>query len=440
MLRTTSLLQAAVVAALILLPSLRAQDFFNGGVTARTASSAGIYVPSAAGALDSLSLNPAGLAGIRGPVLDVSAEGLLARGSFSNAANVNSPMRFNAGAIPSGAFGLPVGNSRWSIAAGFVPDLLSTSKWQFQDAPGAAGATYGRQNEKSAILAFRIPVGVAYRVNSRLSIGVTASAISNSNTLIMPYVFQSQPVVKGLKTLLDLHTTGLGWNTSFGVIAKPSKRVELAASYRTVSSITSTGNASGSLSAQFAALGLAASPDFTYRAQVKVQLPAAALVSASWQTQPRLRLSVSTSWTGWNSSFHDLPVSLSKGTNAVVNSLLASSSLQDTVPLDWKDQISFRAAAERSITEHLSISGGFVHATNPVPNSTLSPLTAAIMSNGLSTGFGYILGRSRIDLAYQYNLNNKESVGTSALLAGEFNNSQVKIGTQALVISTSFHF
>ena len=439
MLRTSAFYKCVSLATLLVVPGLYAQDFFNGGVSARTAASGGIYVPGTASALDSLSLNPAGLANVTGPVLDFSAEGLLARGSFSNLVNSNSPMRFNAGAIPSGAFGMPLG-SRWSVAAGFVPDLLSSSKWQFQDAPGVAGASYGRTNEKSAILAFRIPVGVAYRVNSRLSVGATVSAIYNSNTLVMPYVFQSQPVVKGLKTLLDLHTTGVGWNTSFGVVAKPSRRLELAASYRTVSSITSTGNASGTLSAQFAALGLTASPTYAYRAQVKVQLPAAALVSASWQARPLLRFSVQSSWTGWRSSFHDLPVSLSSGTNAVVNSLLDSSSLKDTIPLSWKDQLSFRAGMERRLTERVSLSGGFVHANDPVPSSTLSPLTAAIMSNGLATGVGYGLRRARFDLAYQANLTHHQSVGTSGLLAGEFSSSLVKVGTQALTLSTSFHF
>lgn len=422
------------------LPSLHAQDFFNNGVSARTAASAGIYVPSTGSAADALSINPAGLTSLSGPVVDFSAVGVLARGSFSNSTNTDSPMRPNAGATLFGAFGTPIGRSRWSIAGGFLPDLLSSSKWQFRDAPGVGGADYGFQHERSAILAFRVPFGVAYRVNSRLSVGATVSGIYNSNTLVMPYVFQSHPALKGLKTLLDLHTTGMGWNTSFGVVTKPSSKVELSASYRTKSSITSSGNASGNLGAQFTALGIPFPPAFKYRAQVKVELPQAATVSASWQKSPALRLSAQSSWTGWKSSFHDLPVNLASGSNNAVNSLLNSTSLADTVPLSWKDQFSFRAAAERSLTERLSVSGGYVHATDPVPSSTLSPLTAAIMSNGLATGFGYTLGRSRFDLAYQLNFASQQSVGTSALQSGEFDNSRVKVGTQALTLSTSFHF
>lgn len=420
--------------------SVSAQDFFNGGVSARTAASGGIYTAANGSALDALALNPAGLSALGGPVLDISTMGVLARGNFSNSANNQSPMRFNAGVVPYGAFGLPVGHSRWTVAAGLLPDLLSASKWNFRDAPGTAGATYGLQRETSEILAYRIPMGISYRVNDRLALGMTVSALYNSNTLIMPYVFQSHPALKGLKTLLDLHTTGTGWNTSFGVRFSPVKRLELAGSYRTASAITSTGNASGDLYAQFAAVGLAAPSAFRYKAQVQVEIPQSALVAVNWQIRPATRLSLQSSWTGWKSSFRELPVSLSSGSNSAINGLLGSSSLADTVPLDWKNQLSWRAGVERSLTERLTISGGFVHSGNPVPSSTLSPLTAAIMKNGLSTGLGYGLGRSRLDLGYRFNFTQGQSVGQSALQAGEFTSSRVSIGSQALTLSTSFHF
>ena len=41
----------------------------------------------------------------------------------------------------------------------------------------------------------------------------------------------------------------------------------------------------------------------------------------------------------------------------------------------------------------MSIRAGFAHSNNPVPASTLSPLTAAIMTNQLSTGIGYQLNK-----------------------------------------------
>ncbi len=228
-----------------------AQEFFGGGVSARTAAQGGIYTPSSSNALDALALNPAGLTALSGPTVNLSAAGLFARGSFSNAGNSDSPMQQTEGLVPFGAFGAPLGHSRWSVGFGFMPDLLSSANWRYSDVPGTAGVSYGLQNEKSAILAFRSAAGLGFSISPNLAVGAAVSAIYNSNTLDAPYIFQSQPVLKGLKTLLDLHTSGVGWNTSFGLRAKLHRHIELGASYRTAATITSSGNATGNLSVRF---------------------------------------------------------------------------------------------------------------------------------------------------------------------------------------------
>jgi long-subunit fatty acid transport protein len=423
----------AALALFLLLPGcLAAQDFFGAGMSAQSAARAGIFTPGVDNVLDALAMNPAGLSELMSPSVNLTAMGVLARGSFRNGANPDSPMRFNGGGLPFGAAGMPLG-TRWAVAVGFLPDLLSTARWQFAD------PLYGPQHERSAILAFRVTTGLSYRVTSRISVGATFSGIYNSNTLVMPYVFQSNPALKGLKTLLDLHTTGLGRNASFGATAQVSARWTLGAMYRTTSSITSNGSASGNMGAQFAALGIPFRPDFAYRAQVAVELPQAANVTATWQATNKLRASFASGWTGWHGAFANLPVSLTGGTNADINGFLGANSIKDTVPLDWKNQFSLRGAVERSFSETWSMSGGYVHQNSPVPSSTLSPMTAAIMGDSLTTGVGYRRGRARFDVAYQISLTVTQNVGTSALLAGDFSRSQVRVGTQALTLSASLH-
>lgn len=417
--------------------ALHAQDFYGAGVSARTAARAGVYVPASDNVLDALSLNPAGLSVLSAPTLDLTATGILARGSLSNATNNNSPMRFTGGLVPFGAFGTPIGHSRWTVGFGITPDLLSSSKWQYRDSPGVGGANYGAQIETSKILAFRSSAGVSYSFSPKFAVGATLGAVYNSNTLDAPYIFQQHPVLAGLKTLLNLHTTGIGWNGSFGFLATPTRKLQVGASYRTSTDIASTGTATGNMGEQFAVLGIPFQPDFSYRAQVKVVLPQSALVSALWQASPVLRFSAQTDWTGWNNAFYHLPVTLMNGTNADINSLLNSSTIKDAVPLNWKDQFTFRGAAERSLGESFSVSGGFLHGNNPVPNSSLSPLTAAIMQNGVTAGLGYHVGRYHFDLGYGFDFTAQSNVGTSALLSGEYSNSRVKVGTQALTLSTS---
>jgi long-subunit fatty acid transport protein len=169
-------------------------------------------------------------------------------------------------------------------------------------------------------------------------------------------------------------------------------------------------------------------------------LPQSVNAGATWQLNSRWMLALQGDWVGWKSAFRALPVALTNGTNPAINGLLNSTSLNDYVPLEWKDQYSVHAGFERKVSESLSFSGGFVHANNPVPGSTLSPLTAAIMTNQITTGFGYSHGRAHYAIAYAIDPTTRESVGQSALLSGEYSNSTVRAGIQTITASSSWRF
>jgi long-subunit fatty acid transport protein len=318
---------------------------------------------------------------------------------------------------------------------------MTVADWDYFDAPGVGGASYGLQRHKSAILATRSAAGFGIYLNPRLSVGGTVGAVYNSNTLQAPYVFQSHPALQGLKTLLDLHTTGIGWNSSLGVLARPSDKVHIGVAWKSRTVIESEGDASGNAGVQFAAIGLGgAQPDFHYSAKVRNVLPQSVLVNFLWQADSRWLIGFQTNWINWGNAFVNLPVSLSNGTNPDINGLLQSDAIVDAVPLNWKNQASFRFGVERSLTENASWRAGFAHSTNPVPESTLLPLTAAIMADQLSTGIGYRIGRSRFDLAYSFGLAAESNVGNSSILSGEYDNSRVRVGMQSLTLNTSFHF
>ena len=438
--KITSMKIIAITLLCAALPlSVAGQTFYGTGVSAETSGRAGILVPSADNPADSLLLNPAGLTSLNGPVVELSVIGVMARGSFSNAANTNSSMSPNNGFVPYFAVGTPLSkSSKWTVAFGVAPDLLSASKWHYNDAPGFGGANYGAQNEKSEILAFRSSAGLAYKLSPKLSLGATFGVIYNANTLDAPYIFQSNSDLAGLKTLLNLHTSGLGYDSSFGITAQPNRRLEFGGSYRTSSSITSSGSASGNMGAQFTALGIPFQPAFAYRAQVHIQLPQSALVSVSWRATPATRISYQNDWTGWHGSFRNLPVTLTKGNNPDINSFLGSDGLNDMVPLSWKDQFTFRGSIDHELGESFSVRAGFLHSNSPVPDSTISPLTAAIMQNSIATGAGYRTGRWTFNVSYTFGFTAEAQVGSSLLLYDEYTNSRAKIGTQSVTFTTAF--
>ena len=70
----------------------------------------------------------------------------------------------------------------------------------------------------------------------------------------------------------------------------------------------------------------------------------------------------------------------------------------------------------------------------------VSLVTAAIMSNQISTGFAYQPGRSKWEISYSFHPTAEQHVDQSSLLSGEYNNSTVHVGTQSLTVGYSFRF
>jgi len=120
--------------------------------------------------------------------------------------------------------------------------------------------------------------------------------------------------------------------------------------------------------------------------------------------------------------------------------LLQSTSLDDSVPLYWRNQFIIRTGFDVSIGESLSLQGAYSHGNSPVPSRTLTPLTAAIMSDALSTGIAYEKSRYRLQLAYQVNLPQTARVESSGLLAGEYSNTRTSLWLQTVALTTGIRF
>ena len=416
-----------------------AADVYGSTPTARAIALGGIYLDST-GPTDALASNPAMLTSLGAPSLELTGMGILANGHFHNSTPYVGQLQSNAGIAGSAAFGMQIPSTRLSIGLGVFPVSLLSDRWKYQDPAGTAGASYGIQSTKSAFLAIQSSIGVGFQVSERLSLGAAFGIVDNLNTLEMPYVFQTNSTLAGLKTLLDLHTSGLGYNGTFGLIAKPIRHLEVGVSYKTRTTVRSTGSASGNAYAQFNALGLPFASGFHYNAEVDNVFPQSASVSLGWQVQRRLRTYLQGDWLNWHNAFVQLPVHLTNGDNALLNTLLQSTSLNDSVPLHWRNQLAIKTGFEVGIAEYFSLQGAFSHVNSPVPSSTLTPLTAAIMSDALSTGVSFAKNRYRVQLAYQVNLPETASVGTSGLLAGEFSNSRTSLNLQTVALTTGIRF
>jgi long-subunit fatty acid transport protein len=412
----------------------------GNGLSAAAISRGGTNATETSDPLDAVEGNPAGLATIAKPSLDLSALALYVDGTFVNAANPDARTRGLAGALPYGAFATRIHHSPWVVAAAATPEILMRANWHYFDTPGTAGVTYGYQTQETQIIAVRSSLSLGRSFDEKWSAGVSLGLVYNENDLHAPYIFQQQPQLQGLKVLLALTTHGYGWNGSAGVQFLPTPRLHTGLAWKSGTTIRTQGNASGSASALFTALGITADPTYHYHAQVENHLPQAFDAGISFETSHHLTLALQTDFTAWGQAFQNLPVTLTRGSNATINSVVGSTTVQDSVPLHWNNQAAIHLGAEIPVKERWAIRAGFTHASNPVPASTLTPLTAAIMQNALGAGAGYSRSRFHLDAAYQAQLPSTQSVGISGLQAGEYNNSRVRVATQSLTLTTRFHF
>ena len=417
----------------------KANGIYRDGIGARSMSMGGADVAWAEDPLGALGANPAGLGFQSSAALNLGLFGGSANGHFEKSAAVSSDGSLDQtlNVLPEAAFAIPLGKLPVTVGLAVVPDALMSASWHYTDPQSASGITYGYQPDKSVIGLLRTALGVGVALGDKWSVGGSLGVLYNQNELITPYIFQTQPTLKGAKTLLNLTTSGWGVNGQFGVIYRPIETLQFGLSYTTASTIYSTGDADGNAGTQFGAPGAV---PFHYDAEVDNSFPQMISGGGSWKFCQDWRLALQVDWVDWAGAFKTLPVKLSNGSNPAVNGIVGSSSLNDSVPLNWQDVFVFRGGLEYAITTNVMLRGGYSYGKSPVPSETLTPLTAAITQSAVSAGIGCHWSRYQIDLAYEYDLPTERSIGTSSLQAGEYSNSTIKIGIQEIALTAGIKF
>lgn len=422
--------------------SAEANGVYRNGVGARAMSLGGADTAFAEGALGAMSANPAGLGFTRSTELDLGVVAGFPEGSFRNSAG-RSSLHDSAAAGPEFGLAFPLGPV--GVGLSFVPESGLMGDWNYVDLPGGlgGGTSYGLRNNHSKILLLRTALGAGYAVNERLSFGVSAGLLYNENELKTPYVFQNTPAIPGFKTLLDLETGGYGWDAQVGMLFKATDSLQFGLTYKTRSSITSDGDANGNAFQQLTDLGAPFDtwrPDFHYDAETTYAFPQMISAGASWQPHDRWRLVGQIDWIDWSNGFDQLKVGLSNGDNADINDFLGTDAFDDYVPLDWEDRLIYRAGAEFMVTESIALRAGYSYGRNPVKKENMTPLSAAIMEHTLTAGAGFQSGRFHVDLAYQWDLPSRQSVGVSNLRTGEYSNTSTEVEAHWFALTTGYRF
>lgn len=375
--------------------------------------------------------NPAGLAGMRDPLLTLGAMAVYADAVFTGSANGRVELAEPFGIAPEIALAVPLNDYPVTLGLSVIPEVTRLSEWYYRDAAGGldGNTSYGYRLHSAEIISVRTALGAGWQVSEKLSLGASVGLSHQDISLNAPFIFQSFAPLRGIKTPLDLETDDHdAWNGDIGLLYRVNDRLTLGMNYRTKTAITSTGTASGNADVQLANLGLGgARPDFRYDAEVETALPASLTAGAHWRATDRLHFSAQVDWINWSDSFDTLVVNLSNGNNADLNGLAGGSSLTDRIPLDWDDAFVGRIGVEYSPVERWWLRAGYAYGGNPIPNRNLTPLNAAISEHTISAGVGYRGDQYGVDFAWQYDLPHQESTGVSNILDGEYSGTSTKL-------------
>ncbi len=432
----------ASLAAALTVSSATGNGVYRNGAGGRSMALNGAVVASPGDPVGVMASNPAGLVHFDEPAFALGLFAAYGDAEFHDRYSGSVSLHDPFGIGPEAGLALPLGE-QWALGWALIPEAARRSAWRYLDQPGGAtGVTsYGVQETSSEFASVRTSLGLSRRIGDRLAVGASAGLVYEIIDLKAPYIVQSNPSLKGVKALLDLQTEGFAANADLGALYRVNERLHLGLNYRTETDIDSHGSARGDAGAQLRDLGASGlRRSLDYDAEVETTLPRAASGGFAFQATPELSVMGAVEWINWGDAYDELTVNLTRGRNADVNGLAGGDQLLDSVPLGWSDRWVYRIGLEHRTTDDLTLRLGYSYGANPIPDENLTPLNAAIGEHTLSAGVGFKWRAAQIDLAYQYDLPNREQVGRSNLQAGEYSHSSVEVGAHWFGATVTFGF
>lgn len=338
------------------------------------------------------------------------------------------------GVIPELAYKGGAASGNWSWGLGVIVQSAMKADFRFQDPPGTAGVSYGLQGHGAEWLVAKLAGALAYQFNDQLTAGLSLGVAYNRNQLDAPYIFQSHPVLTGLKVLVDLDVDDVALTSSLGLNYRASDAVQFQLAY----SLETDFSADGDLNGNLGQLGLGIQEDFRYNANVRTTLPASLMMGATWQFSDELTLGLQFDRIFWEDAFEVLPIRLTQGSNNDLNTFLGEDFIFDVAPLQWRDQDSVHFGGEYQLPGGGKLRLGYESSEAQAPGRTATPMTAAILDEAYTAGLRFRLGIRDIDVAYRFSRGDDLAIIDSALAGGEYDNTAQSLELHSLMLSFTF--
>lgn len=319
-----------------------------------------------------LNSNPAGLANVKGQLLDIYGSVLRTTDlTHHDALNSDKHAYNRYTLLNGGGYAQQLQAAPCTVGIGLFVQ-------------GGAGAVYKNVNtpfgtgQMSSLFGIaKLTPGIACQVNDRLSLGAAVSLIyANIEQRFFEDI--STPQFSGFK---NYNAYALRTGIKLGMQYKLDEQWTLGAAYTSKTDLPLT---NGSMVVNFtnSGLGMVKYNDMSIRG---FALPQEVAFGIGYKPDDRWQLTAKIHWLNWSNAIKDITTVAQDPTNP----LLAGNPIVLQNPQNWHDQWVYAIGASYRYSEATQFFAGYNHGKNPVPAQNASPLLAAFLQDHLTAGFSY---------------------------------------------------
>lgn len=299
---------------------------------------------------------------------------------------------------------------------------------------------YNQEVYESNLQFMKCLLGLSYRLNSKISIGFSGGVGYQDIRLRTPYEMHSNDSgLLGATSFIDLEMNGVGMCGIIGGQYSVSENLRFGFVYKSPTKLKLSGETNVRADAYLASFGLDAKTAMKigssqYKVDVEYEWPQTIGLGSVYSIHDWF-FAVDIEWINWSSVMNKLDLEFSNG-----DSLLLPGEMKDPLPLDWGDQLVFRAGVEYSVSKKIALRTGLSYGKSPVPSETYMTVIHPISELSSSVGCGIKLSENVIvNLAYQYSFP-KEQVSSTSKASREHDDSKVSLDIHALFIGLSVKY
>lgn len=489
-------LLSAAAAILFASPLLSQTNGFVLQCLSARASGAGCVTRAQADLPTSLFRDPAGLASLRAPMLEVNAAPFMPALTFSNGAN-QDVVDGAQHAYPMASFayaGRPLGG-RVAWAVGMEPIGGFGSDFSLQHAL-LSGASRTPVDYESFFAALKFGPSFAIELRPGLSVGASVSGVyAQIREFRMPFSMPPS-AARGMAGIPQLDApvygplfqqftemtaygdskdyAGLTWAADAGIAYRSPTGLAFSASWSPERTIeVDGGTAVIDMNAQFgqmlqgmvmaraqayhesqevaqqqvmqqltaAGLDLAQGVVASYDAATTITLPMTLGAGISVPVGAQWQLGAELEWRKWSSAEDVMPFRLTNGDNRNINIVMNGDPTDGRFtypfPLRWQDALSVKGGVSYTLASGNVLRAGYIHGENPVPDHTVFITFPAISTQAFTVGTSWKIGGLPIELSYVRALEQElDGCAGPHAIGSEYVNSRTTMSQNVVTVGT----